>query len=476
MPVRTRLAPSPTGEMHIGSIAMALKNYVFAKKHAGQFILRIEDTDKTREVKNGLKHILEVLRAYQIDWDEGPDKGGAYGPYIQSQRLAIYRRYAQKLIDQGQAYYCFATREELEEMRRKALAAGKPPRYDGRYRHYPLKKALSRIKAGESYVIRLKVPAHQEIIFNDLIRGEIKFNSDEVSDQILIKSDGYPTYHLAVVVDDHLMKITHVMRGEEWISSTPKHILLYQAFGWQPPTFAHIPVFLNPNGKGKMSKRKGDVAALSFLKKGYLVEAVLNFLMILGWTPKDQREVLTLAEYEQEFDPKDLSHNAVAFDIKKLDWLNGIYIRQLSNTQLLQRLQPFIPTEFPQNKLIRVLPLIKERLVTLADFDQLTRFFWQTVKVDRQQLLKRAEPMLVKKQLQLTLERLKQLDDWKPTTIEAAIRELETNYQWQKKQYFMMLRVVFTGRKATPPLFDTISVIGKNESLKRLQSNLNHQF
>ncbi len=476
MLVRTRLAPSPTGAMHIGSIAMALKNYVFAKKHGGQFILRIEDTDKTREVKNGVAQIMEALHAYQIDWDEGPDKGGPYEPYLQSRRLDLYRQYAQILIDRGQAYYCFATREELAEMRQKALAMGKPPRYDGRYRDYPREKAQARIRAGEKYVIRLKVPSHQEIGFTDLIRGQIKFNSDEISDQILIKSDGYPTYHLAVVVDDHLMKITHVMRGEEWISSTPKHILLYQAFGWKLPVFAHIPVFLNPNGKGKMSKRKGDVAALSFLQKGYLKEAVLNFLMILGWTPKDQREILSLTEYQQEFDLKDLSHNAVAFDIKKLNWLNGIYIRQLTDQQLTERLRPFIPEGFPQDKLEQILPLVKERLVTLADFDQLTRFFWQRMPVESAQLLKRATPNLVKKQLKLTLTGLSQLDQWQAATIEAIIRNLEIEHQWQRKQYFMMLRIAFTGSKATPPLFQTIAAIGKNESLARIKLLLDQEF
>jgi len=468
MTVRTRLAPSPTGKMHIGSIAMALKNYAFAKKHQGQFVLRIEDTDKEREIEHGVKEIIKALEAYEIEWDEGPKKGGPYGPYIQSQRLKIYQEYAQKLIDKGLAYYCFATKEELEEMRQKALEKGLPPRYDGRYRDYPLAKAKARIAAGESYVIRLKVPQDQEIVFYDLIRGEIKFNSNEVSDQVLIKSDGYPTYHLAVVVDDYLMKITHVMRGEEWISSTPKHVLLYQAFGWPMPTWVHIPVFLNPNGKGKMSKRKGDVAALRFLEKGYLREAVLNFLMILGWTPKDQREILSLDEYIKEFDPKDLSHNSVAFDLKKLDWLNGIYIRRLSDAQLKQRLKPFIPAGFPQEKLDQVIPLIKERLVTLTDFDKLTYFFWQEVKPETKQLLKKATPELVSQQLEETISALNQLASFDHKSIETAIRHLQEKHQWHKRQYFMMLRLAVTGEKATPPLFETMSVIGQEKVIQRL--------
>ncbi len=473
MTVRTRLAPSPTGRMHIGSIAMALKNYAFAKKHGGQFILRIEDTDKTREIEDGINEIVRALKAYGLDWDEGPEKGGPYGPYIQSQRLEFYKKYAQKLVDEAKAYYCFATKEELEKMRQEALAVGKPPRYNGMYRDYPLEKAKKRIRAGEPYVIRLKVPKDQEIVFHDLIRGEIKFDSNEVSDQVLLKSDGYPTYHLAVVVDDHLMKITHVMRGEEWISSTPKHVLLYQAFGWPMPTWAHIPVFLNPDGKGKMSKRKGDVAALDFLEKGYLKEAVLNFLMILGWTPKDQREILNLDEYVREFNPADISHNSVIFDLKKLNWLNGVYIRKLSDAKLKKRLKPFIPSGFPEKKLDRVIPLIKERLVTLADFDKLTRFLWQQPSIDSKLLLKKATPELVKKQLKLTLEALESLDDFSDQAVEQVIRKLQEKHGWRKRQYFMMLRVAVTGEKATPPLFETMSVIGQEEVVSRLKEILN---
>ncbi len=469
MTVRTRLAPSPTGKMHIGSIAMALKNYAFAKKHGGQFVLRIEDTDKTREVENGIQNILQTLSAFKLDWDEGPEKGGHYGPYIQSKRLTLYKKYAQKLIDEDKAYYCFATPEELKAMREATLKAGKPPKYDGRYRDYPKEKALERIKAGEPYVIRLKVPQNQEIVFNDLIRGEIKFRSDEVSDQVLIKSDGYPTYHMAVVVDDYLMQITHVMRGEEWISSTPKHVLLYQAFGWQMPVWAHIPVFLNPDGKGKMSKRKGDVAALSFLEKGYLEEALLNFLMILGWTPKDQREILTLEEYIREFDPKDISKNSVIFDLKKLNWINGIYIRKLSLDELKNRLKPFIPADFPKDKLDEIIPLIQDRLIKLSDFSELTDFFWQMPSIEPKLLLKKTDVKTVSDQLELTIEALSQLKEFSYQEVETVIRGLQEKHDWHKRQYFMMLRIAVTGKKATPPLFETMSVIGKKEVVKRLE-------
>jgi len=262
--VRTRMAPSPTGEMHVGSMATLLKNYAFAKKHGGQFILRIEDTDKEREVAGGVAAIQEIIHRYGLDWDEGPDKDGGFGPYIQSERLAIYKQAALDLVANGKAYYCFCSKERLSDIKKQQLADKKPPHYDRHCRNIPLKEAQKRVAEGESYVIRLKVPESQTITFTDLIRGQITFNSNLIDDQILLKSDGYPTYHLAVVVDDHLMKITHVMRGEEWISSTPKHILLYRAFAWDIPIFAHIPVFLNPDGKGKMSKRKGMVSAASF--------------------------------------------------------------------------------------------------------------------------------------------------------------------------------------------------------------------
>lgn len=471
--VRTRMAPSPTGEMHVGSMATLLKNYAFAKKHGGQFILRIEDTDKVREVAGGVEAIQAIIKRYGLDWDEGPGKGGEYGPYIQSARLDIYKREAQKLIDSDKAYYCFCSKERLTAVKEQQIANKQPPHYDRHCRDISKEEAKQRVANGEEYVIRLKVPNDQEITFTDLLRGEITFNSNLIDDQVLLKSDGYPTYHLAVVIDDYLMKISHIMRGEEWISSTPKHVLLYQAFGWPVPVFAHIPVFLNPDGKGKMSKRKGMVSAASFLDRGYLPEAMLNFFMILGWAKKDQQEVISLEEYIKEFEPSDLSSNSVAFDIKKLNWLNGVYIRQLSPEQLLEKIAPFIPQDFPEDKVTQVLPLIQERLVTLADFEQLTKFFYGSINYEPDLLLKKADSKgLVILELNETIKEIRTLVNWNVNELEEKIMNLQEKKDWHRGQFFMMLRIAITGEKATPPLFDTMIVLGEDLVISRLKEAL----
>lgn len=472
--VRTRMAPSPTGEMHVGSMATLLKNYAFAKKHGGSFVLRIEDTDKVREVEGGVVAIQEIIHRYGLDWDEGPGKGGEFGPYIQSERLNIYKEKVQDLLAKDKAYYCFCSKERLASVKEEQMANKQVPHYDRHCRSLSKEEAQKRVATGEEYVIRLKVPEDQEISFTDLLRGEITFNSNLIDDQVLLKSDGYPTYHLAVVIDDNLMKISHIMRGEEWISSTPKHVLLYQAFGWSVPVFAHIPLFLNPDGKGKMSKRKGTVSAASFLEKGYLPEAMLNFFMILGWAKKDQEEIISLDEYIQEFEPSDLSSNSVAFDLKKLDWLNGVYIRKLSLGQLKEKIKPFIAQEFPADKIDQVLPLIQERLVTLADFNQLTKFFYSKINYEADLLLKKADSKeLVAEELKQTIELLESLSSWSLHNLEEGIRGLQEEKDWHRGQYFMMLRIAVTGEKATPPLFETMMVIGKELVIFRLKEAIN---
>lgn len=470
--VRTRMAPSPTGEMHVGSFSVILKNYALAKKHQGQFILRIEDTDKEREVPGAIDRIIQTIHDYGLDYDEGPLKGGQYGPYIQSQRLDIYKQKAQELVDKGEAYYCFCSKERLEEGREKARAEKRPPKYDRHCLNLSKEEIQKRLDEGQNYVIRLKVPNNVDITFQDQLRGPITINSKEIDDQVLLKSDGYPTYHLAVVVDDHLMKITHIMRGEEWLPSTPKHILLYRAFGWQPPVYAHIPVYLNPDGKGKMSKRKGDVSAQSFLQKGYLPQAMLNFFMILGWASESQEEIMSLDEYIAQFDPKDISLKSVAFDINKLNWMNGVYIRKLTDEQLKKSLKIFLPADFPNDKFDQILPLIKERLVLLSDFEELTSFFYRPIKVDQQLLLKKGDRDLVKLQLEQTVKSLDSIEHWSVEQVEKVVRQLQEDNDWHKGQYFMMIRIAITGAKATPPLFETITVLGKELTLKRLVSAL----
>jgi glutamyl-tRNA synthetase len=467
--IRTRMAPSPTGEYHVGHIATLLKNYAFAKKHGGKFILRIEDTDQERKVDGAVDRIMHVIRSYGLDWDEGPDTGGPYAPYTQSERLHTYKEYVDQLVTNGKAYHCFCSKERLDTMRAEQIAQNQLPKYDKHCRYLDPAEVQKNIAAGMPSVIRLSVPDAETISFTDLIRGNISIESSNVDDQVLFKSDGFPTYHLAVVVDDHLMNITHVLRGEEWISSTPKHILLYTAFGWQPPVYAHIPVFLNPDGKGKMSKRKGTVAAQSFLENGYLPEAMLNFFMILGWAPKDQREVLTLQEYINEFEPSEISAKSVVFDLQKLNWLNGVYIRNLSIDELTKRIEPFLSEDFPKDKLTAILPLVMERLVTLKDVTDLTEFFYRDITVDKQELVKKADAASVIDQLQQTVDAVSSIAEWNLSGIEQAVRSLQEAREWKKSQYFMMLRVAVTGRTATPPLFETIEVLGAEVVKKRLK-------
>jgi len=466
--VRTRMAPSPTGDLHIGSLGIALKNYAFAKRHGGQFILRIEDTDKVREVVGGVGRILASFKAYGLSWDEGPDVGGPQAPYLQSERLNIYQKYAQQLIDTDQAYYCFCSKERLEEVKLAAQLAKQPPKYDGHCRKIDHQVVLDRVQAGEPHVIRLKVPRDQQVKFTDLIRGEIVFETNTVDDQVLIKSDGYPTYHLAVVVDDHLMNITHIMRGEEWISSTPKHILLYQAFGWDLPIFAHIPIYLNPDGKGKMSKRTGTVSAQSFLDQGFLPEALLNFLMILGWTPTDQREILTLDEYVAEFDPQDVSKKSVVFDLVKLRWMNGLYLRKMSLDELLTATEKFLPSSVTKDQIRPLLPLIQERIETLADIYPSLEYFFVPPILTTEELCQKVSKADVIKFLQLALIDLETMTDWQTDAIHEHLQQLIADQQLHPRSFFMTLRRVITGHDVSPPLFESISLLGKDETLRRL--------
>jgi len=467
--VRTRMAPSPTGEFHVGALHTLLRNLAFARKNSGQFIIRIEDTDRQRLVKGATQKILEVIKKFGLDWDEGPDIGGPYAPYTQSKRLKIYQDHVKQLINQDHAYYCFCTKERLEEMRKQQQLNKQIPKYDRTCLKLDEEQVKQKLRAKTPHVIRLKMPDNQQISFTDLIRGVITFNSNDIDDQVIMKSDGYPTYHLAVVIDDHLMKISHVIRGEEWISSTPKHILLYQAYGWEPPIYAHTPVFLNPSGKGKMSKRNLAVSAQSYLDQGYLPEAVLNFLMIMGWAPKDKQEILSLDDFFHQFTLENISSKSVVFDTAKLDWLNGIYIRRLTDQQLINKLIPFIPSDFPSDKLSAVLPLIKDRLIKLSDFTPLTDFFYQKISLDSQLLVKKTTPTLALTQLQETIHSLSQLPDWNLAPIEASIRKIQEANHWAKSQYFMLIRLAATGRSATPPLFETIQIIGRDLTIKRLK-------
>lgn len=471
MSIKTRIAPSPTGIAHVGTLYMALFNAAFAWQQGGSFLVRIEDTDRARFVEGAEQVIFDALAWAGITPNESPVHGGPHAPYRQSERLDIYKEHVQRLLEAGHAYYCFATAQELQEMREAQQAAGQPPKYDGRYREYPKDKALERVAAGESYVIRMRVPEGQTA-WNDLVRGEVQIQHAQIDDQVIMKSDGFPTYHLAVVVDDHLMGVTHVMRGEEWISSTPKHILLYQMFGWQAPEFAHMPLLRNPD-RSKLSKRKNDVSIVSYRNKGYLPEALLNFLMLLGWSHPEGREFLSFEEFQRDFTFDRIQKTGPIFDLDKLNWMNGKYLREhLSREEVLERLQPWLPAECSSDLAAKLLPLVIDRLVTLADWETLTAFFYRDITLPAELLLKKATPEIVREQLTITHQALSELTTWDHMSIEAALRGLQEQHDWKKSQYFMLLRVVVTGQTATPPLFETIEVLDRERTLSRLQQGL----
>ncbi|KKQ64443.1 MAG: Glutamate-tRNA ligase [Candidatus Shapirobacteria bacterium GW2011_GWF1_38_23] len=386
--VRTRMAPSPTGELHIGGLRTLLYDYALARQNHGQFILRLEDTDQKRHVEGAESRIFQVIKDYGLSWDEGPDIGGPYGPYVQTKRLNIYQKYIKELLDQDLAYYCFCSEQRLTEMREVQKAAHKVPKYDRHCLKLSSKEIKQKIENGEKYVIRLKMPDNENIVFKDLIRGEIKFNTNELDDQVLIKSDGIPTYHFAVVVDDHLMKITHIFRGEEWISSTPKQILLYKYFKWEVPNFAHLTVLLDPSGHGKMSKRHGSTHARAFLDDGYLPEAMLNFLMLLGWNPGTDKELFTLDEFIKEFNLEHLHKKSPIFDRKKLDYFNGLYIRQKSDEELFPYFKKFLPQASDEQIKI-LIPVLKERLIKFSDLSEQVKFLFEDVDYDKDLLLKK---------------------------------------------------------------------------------------
>ncbi|HHE54163.1 MAG TPA: glutamate--tRNA ligase, partial [Caldithrix abyssi] len=332
--VRVRFAPSPTGYVHVGSLRTALYNYLFARHNKGQFVLRIEDTDRNRYVPGAVENLLETLQWAGLDYDEGPEKGGPYGPYFQSERMEIYSQHVQILLEKDAAYPCFCSEERLSAMREEQAQKNLPIMYDGHCRNIPKEQALERMK-NETHVIRLKVPRNGTTIVEDLIRGTVSFENNVIDDQILLKSDGYPTYHLANVVDDHLMKISHVIRGEEWLPSTPKHILLYQAFGWELPQFAHLPLLLNPD-RTKLSKRQGDVAVEDYRAKGFLPQALVNFVALLGWNKGDDQEIFSLEELIEYFSLERVNKAGAVFDLKKLEWMNGHYIRNIDEQEYLK--------------------------------------------------------------------------------------------------------------------------------------------
>ncbi len=458
--IRTRIAPSPTGkDIHVGSISTALMNYAWAKKNKGQFIIRIEDTDRTRLVAGGEKRMLETLERIGLHADESPLVGGPYAPYRQSERLEIYKKYAEELVKKGRAYYCICSPQRLDEMRKKQQVEKKIPKYD-RHCYYHQDEVKKKIAKGEKYVIRFFIP-DKEITFDDLIRGRITVLGSNLDDQILLKSDGFPTYHLGVVVDDYFMKITHVIRGEEWLPSTPKHIVLYEAFGWPLPLFAHVSLLRNPD-KSKLSKRKNPVWTSDYLEKGILPEALLNYLSLMGWSHPQAKEIFTLDEYVSVFDIKDVQKTAPVFDPVKLEWMNGEYLRQMPISNLKLQITNFYKNKLPQEIVAKTIPLIRERIKKLSDYLPLCEFFFKVPEKYETDLSKNKE------MFKNVYENLEKTKDWKASVIGEEMQTVAKKLNIKNSLFFMNLRVAITGKKISPPLNESMEVLGQEECLKRI--------
>ena len=462
--IRTRIAPSPTGEYHIGHLRTCLYDYALAKKYNGQFIIRIEDTDQKRHVEGAEERIFKVIKDYGLNWDEGPDIGGPYTPYTQTERLKIYQKYIKELLDKGFAYYCFCTEERLVEMREIQKATKKIPRYDQHCLHLSKEEIQKNLDNKVPYTIRMIIPKNETIVFEDLIRGKIKFNTNEIDDQVLIKSNGIPTYHFAVVIDDHLMNITHIFRGEEWITSTPKQILLYRYLGWEVPYFAHLTVLLNPDGKGKLSKRHGATSARSFLDDGYLPEAMLNFLMLLGWNPGTEKEIFTLDEFVQEFDISHLHKKSPIFDRKKLDYFNGYYLRQKSDEQLFVLFKKFLP-EASDDQIKILVPVLKERIVKLSDLPAQTKFLFENVEYNKELLLKKGTSSKLAIEM---LQKSKELINKDFSNLSERVLELIKNNNWNIGEFFMVFRVAICGTVFTPPVVECLPALGQEKTLEKI--------
>ncbi len=468
MTVRVRIAPSPTGDPHVGTAYIALFNLIFARHFKGQFILRIEDTDQSRSRPEYEANIFKALNWCGIHWDEGPDVGGPYGPYRQSERTEIYQKHAYELLARGKAYKCFATAEELAEMREVAAKQGKRVGYDRRYRNLSPEEVKQREDAGQPFVIRLKVPLTGECVYEDQIKGRVSAPWADIDDQVLLKSDGFPTYHLANVVDDRLMKITHVIRGDEWMSSTPKHILLYESFGWQPPVFMHMPLLLGKDGK-KLSKRKNPTSIFYFRDSGYLPEALLNFLTLMGYSMPDEKELYTLDEIIESFDPKRIGISGAFFDMQKLGWVNQKkLIESIPEDQLWNRL---VQWSFNEEFMRKLMPLAHTRIRTFGDFMQLCDFFFiNELKVTPELLIpKQATPELTACVLQATIWSLDEQEDWTGKGLEIATHQIAERFGvHHKKIVIYPLFAAIMGKHQGPPLFDSVTLLGKDRTRVRL--------
>jgi len=470
--VRVRFAPSPTGFLHIGGLRTALYNFLFARHHGGKFLLRVEDTDRSRFVEGAVEDFLHMLEWAGISIDEGPGKDGGYGPYYQSQRLESYKKYAEQLLNEGKAYRCFCSPERLDQMRKFQEKSKLPPKYDRLCMRLSQDEIQKNLDAKMPFTIRMRVPNQTTISFKDLIRGDVEFESANVDDQVLVKSDGYPTYHLANVVDDHLMKITHVIRGEEWVSSTPKHILLYQDFGWQMPQFAHLPLLLNSD-RSKLSKRQGDTEARAYPDKGYLKEAVVNFIALLGWNPGDEREIFTMDELIKEFSIERIHKAGAIFNLEKLNWINTQHIRRKSDEEIYEILKPDIDkagyAHFPAEYFLRAIHLMKERVNFIPEVLTFSSYFFKDPDVfDKDGVKKRWTPE-AKGRLEELARRLEEVTDFAHDGIEKIFRDYAEELKIKASDLIHPVRLAISGMTLGPGLFDLMAVLGKDTVVKRIQ-------
>lgn len=471
--IRTRFAPSPTGYLHVGGLRTALFNYLLARKEGGRFILRIEDTDQKRRVDEAVQQLIDMLHWAGIDFDEGPGKEGGHGPYIQSERLDMYKHHAEELLEAGHAYYCFCSSERIEKVREEQIANKQHPGYDRRCRNVRLDEAQNRIENGEPHVVRMKLPLEGERVFTDLVRGVVRIPYNVLDDQVIIKSDGYPTYHLAVVVDDHLMEVSHIIRGEEWLSSAPKHFLLYEYFGWEPPRMAHLPLLLNPD-RSKLSKRSGHVAVEDYKAMGILPEALVNFVALLGWNPGDDRELFTVDELVQEFSIEKVNKAGAVFDVEKLKWMNGEYIKNCPGGRLVDLVKPYLEEAgydiSDSSKLEKVVGIIRTRITILPEAAEQAKFAYSadiTPEDDEAKELVTLES--TKKLFTVLHERLSGDSVLMGEEFKTKVQEIGKELGLKGKLLFMPVRVALTGKAKGPDLPLLVDVLRMDEVMKRIE-------
>lgn len=492
MKPRLRFAPSPTGYVHIGGLRTALYNYLYAKQNEGTYLIRIEDTDQTRLVEGAIEGMIEAMTWSGVQHDEGPfiDEAtghivekGDFGPYIQSNRLDIYKKHALELVDNGHAYYCFCSKDRLEHVREKQKEEGLTPKYDGHCRTLTQEEIQKKLEAGEDHVIRLKLPTDRVIEFDDAIKGKISVNTNDIDDQVLMKTDGFPTYHMAVVVDDHYMNITHVVRGEEWLISTPKHIYTYEAFGWEAPHFVHLPVILG-NTKKKLSKREGDVAVEDFRKKGYLPEALINYIALVGWSPEDGQEIMSMTDMIQKFSFDRVSKSSGVFDVDKLNWMNNLYIRSYDLDKLTHLCKPhFISGGFTTEEkfeddylwLKRIVEVLRERLNKLEEIASYHTFFSMVeFDLEDEESKEIIEMEHVADLLKLFIDKMDGVEILDAEAVKGILKDIQKETGHKGKNLFMPVRVGITGQVHGPDIAIVTEILGKELTKKRIEYSLKH--